>query len=77
MAVDERIVRGRTLLDEGKEKQACRELTDAIDETHDLPHTIEIRKLAERGLATAGFLAKGRWNELLRLCDARRQDLAA
>jgi hypothetical protein len=77
MTVTERITAGRALLDQGKEKQACRELTDAIVDTRDAAQTEEIRHLADRGLSLSGFMGKGRWKELVRLCDARRSAIAA
>jgi hypothetical protein len=72
MTVATRIERGRKLLDEGKEKAAAQELTDAAVECRDAEQAMEIRQLADRGLAMAGRMGKSRWKEVARIADLHR-----
>jgi hypothetical protein len=72
MSVAAQIERGRTLLDQGKEKDAARELTDAAVECWDPEQAAEIRKLADRGMEMAGRFGKSRWKEVARIADLHR-----
>jgi hypothetical protein len=67
--IEERITRARKLLDQGDEKSAARELTDAVVLCRDPAQAVEIRQLADRGIDMAGRFGKSRWKEVQRLAD--------
>jgi hypothetical protein len=60
----------------GHDKQAARLLTDAAYATHDPDVEQEIRRLAEQGREQAGFLGKGRWDEIIRIANLRSGETA-
>jgi hypothetical protein len=62
----------RQELARGKTTAAARLLTDAVYRTRDPEAIAEIMKLAEQGRARAGFFGKGRWNEIIRVAESRR-----
>jgi hypothetical protein len=72
MSVASKIERGRELLDQGDEKAASRELTDAAVECWDPEQAMEIRRLADRGMEMAGRFGKSRWKEVARIADLHR-----
>jgi hypothetical protein len=72
MSVATRIERGKSLLDQGDEKNAARELTDAAVECWDPEQAMEIKKLADRGMEMAGRFGKSRWKEVARIADLHR-----
>ena len=55
------------------DKQAARLLTDAAYATHDPAAEDEIRRLAEEGRQSAGMFGKGRWDEIIRIANLRRE----
>jgi hypothetical protein len=68
---NENIEKARTLLAEGKNKQASRALTDAAVACRDEETAREIKAIAEEGIGGAGFLGKSQWKEVLRLAALR------
>jgi hypothetical protein len=72
-----RIGKARQLLQQGHEKAAARELTEAVHTAHDPAEIDQIRSLAEEGLGHAGMLGKGRWREIIRLAELRREKVGA
>jgi hypothetical protein len=73
MEVSSTIEQARRKLADGKDKEAARLLTDAAYETHDPELERSIRELAIEGREKAGFLGKGRWDEVIRIADVRSQ----
>ena len=68
---NENIEKARTLLAEGRNKQASRTLTDAAVACRDEETAREIKAIAEEGIQGAGFLGKSQWKEVLRLAALR------
>lgn len=73
MTVAQTIEEARRELAAGHDKQAARLLTDAAYETHDPELERKIRELAMEGRQKAGFLGKGRWDEIIRIADLRAE----
>ena len=73
MDPEKAIEEAKRLLAEGKDKKAAQLLTDAAYRTHDPELERRIRELAVQGLERAGFFGKGRWNEIIRVAEARSQ----
>ncbi|MFN8188366.1 MAG: hypothetical protein U0R69_14950 [Gaiellales bacterium] len=71
MDVSATIEEAKQELASGSDKKAAQLLTDAAYRTHDPALEGEIRTLAEQGLAKAGFLGKGRWQEIIRIAELR------
>lgn len=69
MDVAARIEHARSLLADGNDRAAARELVDAAVDCRDPAEARAIHQLAEIGLARAGRFAKGNWKEALRLAD--------
>jgi FKBP-type peptidyl-prolyl cis-trans isomerase 2 len=70
--VADTIEEARKELAAGHEKQAARLLTDAAYGTHDPGLEQRIRELALQGREKAGWFGKGRWDEIIRIADLRR-----
>jgi hypothetical protein len=70
--VAETIEEARRELAAGHDKQAARLLTDAAYGTHDSGLEEKIRELALQGRSTAGLFGKGRWDEIIRIADLRK-----
>jgi len=60
----------------GHDKQAARLLTEAAYATHDTTEEDEIRKLAADAREGAGMFGKGRWDEIIRIADLKREQAA-
>ena len=73
MDVGATIEEAKRELSAGNDKQAARLLTDAAYATHDPEAEDEIRRLAEEGRQSAGMFGKGRWDEIIRIANLRRE----
>jgi hypothetical protein len=71
MAVLQTIEEARRELASGHNKEAARLLTDAAFQTRDPSVEATIREVALEGRSSAGWLGKGRWDEIIRITDAR------
>ena len=71
MTVLETIDEARKELTSGHNKEAARLLTDAAFQTRDPNVEATIRDLAIEGRSSAGWLGKGRWDEIIRITEAR------
>ena len=71
MSVLQTIEEARKELASGHNKQAARLLTDAAFETRDPSVEATIRELALEGRSSAGWMGKGRWDEIIRITEAR------
>jgi len=71
MTVLETIDEARKELASGHNKEAARLLTDAAFQTRDPDVEATIRDLAIEGRSSAGWLGKGRWDEIIRITEAR------
>lgn len=63
----------RRQLAEGHDKQAAALLTDAAYATRDAELEAQIRELAREGRDKAGRFGKGRWDEIIRIAEARAE----
>ena len=70
--ISETIEAARQELAAGRDKQAARLLTDAAYSTHDSALEEKIRALALEGRNQAGRFGKGRWDEIIRIADLRK-----
>jgi hypothetical protein len=71
MTALETIDQARKELASGHNKEAARLLTDAAFQTRDPNVEATIRDLAIEGRSSAGWLGKGRWDEIIRITEAR------
>jgi hypothetical protein len=71
MTALETIDEARKELASGHNKEAARLLTDAAFQTRDPNVEATIRDLAVEGRSSAGWLGKGRWDEIIRITEAR------
>jgi hypothetical protein len=71
MSVLETIEEAQKELASGHNKQAARLLTDAAFQTRDPNVEATIRDVALEGRSSAGWLGKGRWDEIIRITEAR------
>ena len=71
MEIVQTIEEARRELAAGHEKEAARLLTDAAYATHDAELEASIRSLALEGREHAGRFGKSRWDEILRIAEAR------
>jgi hypothetical protein len=73
--VQDLVLKARDHIAAGDDKEAARLLTDAAYHTHDPAIEQQVRELATQGLERAGWLGKGRWQEIIRIADlhARQQ----
>ena len=74
MDVSATIDEARTKLANGKDKEAARLLTDAAYGTNDPELENQIRAIAVEGRSKAGFMSKGRWDEIIRVADLRAKN---
>jgi hypothetical protein len=71
MTALETIDEARKELASGHNKEAARLLTDAAFQTRDPNVEATIRDVAIEGRSSAGWLGKGRWDEIIRIAEAR------
>ena len=71
MTVLQTIEEARKELASGRNKQAARLLTDAAFQTRDPSVEATIREVALEGRSSAGLMGKGRWDEIIRITEAR------
>jgi hypothetical protein len=71
MTVLETIDEARKELATGHNKEAARLLTDAAFQTRDPDVEATIRDVAIEGRSSAGWLGKGRWDEIIRITEVR------
>jgi hypothetical protein len=74
MTVLQAIEEARKELASGHNKQAARLLTDAAFQTKDPSIEATIREVAVEGRESAGWLGKGRWDEIIRITEVRSND---
>jgi len=74
MDVSATIDEARSKLASGKDKEAARLLTDAAYGTHDPELENQIRTIALEGRNKAGFMSKGRWDEIIRVAELRAKN---
>ena len=75
MTVLQTIEEARQQLAGGHNKQAARLLTDAAFQTRDPSVEATIREVALEGRSSAGLMGKGRWDEIIRITEARSAPL--
>jgi len=71
MTVLQTIEEAKKELASGHNKEAARLLTDAAFQTRDPSVEATIREVALEGRSSAGWLGKGRWDEIIRIAEAR------
>jgi len=71
MTVLQTIEEAKKELASGHNKEAARLLTDAAFQTRDPSVEATIRDVALEGRSSAGWLGKGRWDEIIRIAEAR------
>lgn len=75
--IAETIEMARQELAAGRDKEAARLLTDAAYGTHDSGLEQRIRELAVQGREQAGRFGKGRWDEIIRIADLRKDGVTS